>query len=136
MTANKIKIFKNKVIKNKNGNIVKYVSKKNVFFNKFGEIYFNNIKYKKKKGWTKHKKNNCLIQCVQGKVQFHLIDKKNKERKIILKSGKGEILKIPPGVWFCFKSFNKKESIIANLIEMPHDDRETVKSSKIKNYKI
>lgn len=49
MKVKKNKIFKNKVIKNLKGNIVKYLSIKSKFFKKFGEIYFNKIKYKKKK---------------------------------------------------------------------------------------
>ena len=79
MTVKKIKVFRNKVIKNKKGNIVKFISTKNIFFKKFGEIYFNEIKHKNKKGWIKHLKNNCLIQCVSGKVKFLLIDNKNGE---------------------------------------------------------
>tara|TARA_Y100001970_G_scaffold53704_1_gene68061 strand:- start:3520 stop:3930 length:411 start_codon:yes stop_codon:yes gene_type:complete len=135
MTVNKIKLFKNKVIKNNKGNLIKYISKKNFFFKKFGEVYFNYIKYKKQKGWIKHKKNSCLIQCVHGKTLFHLIDNKNKEKKLVLKSGEGEVLKIPAGIWFSFISLSK-ESIIANLIENPHDDNEVTKSNKIKNYKV
>jgi hypothetical protein len=49
MIVNKIKIFKNKVIKNKNGNLIKYISKENYFFKRFGEVYFNHIKFRKKK---------------------------------------------------------------------------------------
>ena len=50
MKAKKNKIFKNKIIKNSKGNIVKYLSTKNKFFKKFGEIYFNKIRHRKKKG--------------------------------------------------------------------------------------
>tara|TARA_B100000780_G_scaffold47258_1_gene29377 strand:- start:1140 stop:1550 length:411 start_codon:yes stop_codon:yes gene_type:complete len=135
MTVKKIKVFKNKVIKNKKGNIVKFVSTKNTFFKKFGEIYFNEIKYKNKKGWIKHLKNNCLIQCVSGKVKFLLIDNKNKEQKYILKSGTGNILRIPPNTWFSFSSLEKK-SIIVNMTESYHQDLEILKSKKIKNYLI
>ena len=135
MTVKKIRIYKNKVIKNKKGNLIKFVSTKNLFFKKFGEVYFNEIKYKKKKGWIKHIKNNCLIQCIHGKVEFHLIDELNKESKYILKFSSGNILKIPPNTWFSFKSLVKK-SMIANLIEYHHKDSEVIKSSKVKNYSI
>ena len=135
MTVKKIKIFKNKVIKNNKGNLIKFVSTKNSFFKKFGEIYFNEIKYKKKKGWIKHLENTCLIQCVVGKVKFHMIDKKNKEKRYILKCSSGDVLKIPPEVWFSFTSLTKK-SIIVNMIERHHQDKEILKSNKIKNYLI
>tara|TARA_A100001011_G_scaffold391131_1_gene475953 strand:- start:996 stop:1406 length:411 start_codon:yes stop_codon:yes gene_type:complete len=130
MTVSKIKIFKNKVIKNENGNLIKYISKKNYFFKKFGEVYFNHIKFKKKKGWIKHKKNNCLIQCVVGRIQFHFIDSKKKQRKINLDSNSGKILLIPPKIWFSFTSL-KKTSILVNMIEKPHSDKEVLKNSDI-----
>tara|TARA_B100001029_G_C15045893_1_gene447099 strand:+ start:857 stop:1270 length:414 start_codon:yes stop_codon:yes gene_type:complete len=135
MTVNKIKIFKNKIKKNKKGNLVKFVSKKNIFFNKFGEIYFNHIKFKKTKGWNKHKKNNCLIQCIYGKIKFHLIDSEGNERKIVLKSNSGKILKIPPKVWFSFQSLSNN-SIIANMIENCHSDKEVTKTTKVLKYEI
>ena len=52
-----------------------------------------------------------------------------------LDSQSGKILKIPPKTWFSFESI-KGKSIIANLIDKPHDDKEVTKSKKIKNYKI
>ena len=135
MTVRSIKIYKNNIINNKKGDLVKYVSKKNFFFKKFGEIYFNHIKPKKTKGWNYHRKNTCLLICVLGKVQFHFVDKAGKERKIILNSKFGKILKLPPKIWFSFTSL-KTQSIIANLIENPHKDSEVIKKNKIKNYLI
>ena len=135
MTVRLIKIYKNNIINNKKGDLVKYVSRKNFFFKKFGEIYFNHIKLKKTKGWNYHRKNTCLLICVWGKVKFHFVDKNGKERKIILDSKLGKILKLPPKIWFSFKSL-KTQSIIANLIENPHRDSEVIKKNKIKNYLI
>lgn len=135
MTVKNIKVFKNKVFLNNKGNLIKFVSKNNLFFKKFGEVYFNEIFYRKSKGWIKHLKTNCLIQCVIGKIQFHFIDHKKKEKKYILKSNSGKIIKIPPNIWFSFSSLEKK-SILVNLIENPHKDSEIKKSNIIKNYKI
>jgi dTDP-4-dehydrorhamnose 3,5-epimerase len=135
MTVKLIRIYKNKIIKNAKGNIIKYVSTKNIFFEKFGEIYFNSINSNQKKGWNFHNKNQCLIMCILGEVKFHFIDINLDERKIILKSTTSKILKIPPRIWFSFKSARKK-SIIANLIEKPHTEDEVQKKKKIKNYLI
>ena len=49
MTVKSIKIINGKILKNKKGNLIKYISKKNSFFKGFGEIYFNEIKLKKKR---------------------------------------------------------------------------------------
>tara|TARA_Y100000389_G_C17470774_1_gene530494 strand:- start:1490 stop:1900 length:411 start_codon:yes stop_codon:yes gene_type:complete len=133
MTVRLIKIIKNKVFKSKKGNLVKYVSSKDKFFRKFGEIYFNEIKLKKKKGWILHKKNHCLIVCVTGKVKFFFIDRLKKEKYITLTSNSGNILKIPPRIWFAFQGLSKN-SIIANLIETPHQDNEVIKNQTVKNY--
>ncbi len=133
MTVKLIKIFNQKVIKNKKGNLIKFVSKKDEFFKKFGEIYFNEIKFRKKKGWTKHKLNNCLIKCLYGKVKFHFIDQNNNELKIIINSKQNKVLKIPPNIWFNFESISGK-SLIVNLIERVHSDKEIIKSDKVKNY--
>lgn len=135
MTVKLIKTFNTKVIKNKKGNLLKYISKKDKFYNGFGEIYFNEIKKNNKKGWTSHRKNNCLIKCLVGKVRFHFIDKKERELKKILNSNQNKLLKIPPNIWFCFESLAKK-SLVVNLIERPHEDKEVNRSSKIKNYLI
>mgnify|MGYP001197475547 CR=1 FL=1 len=123
MTAKRIKVYKNKIFKNKLGNLVKYISKKDKFYKKFGETYFNYIKYKKIKGWIKHKKNSCLMQCVYGKILFKLVDHNNKKSQIILKSNSGDVLFIPPKVWFSFQSLFKT-SILVNTIEEPHNDKE------------
>ena len=135
MTVKSIKIYKNTIFKNKKGNLIKYISTKNSFFNKFGEIYFNYINYNKTKGWNLHKKNICLLICISGKVKFHIIDRKGKETSVILDSKKGKILKIPPNLWFSFKSI-KTNSIIANLLNSPHKDSEILKKKKVKNYLI
>ena len=82
-----------------------------------------------------HRKNNCLIKCLVGKVRFHFIDKKERELKKILNSNQNKLLKIPPNIWFCFESLAKK-SLVVNLIERPHEDKEVNRSSKIKNYLI
>ena len=55
-------------------------------------------------------------------------------KKITLKSNSGNIIKIPPKIWFAFKG--KKNSIIANLIETSHNDSEVLKKQLIKNYLI
>lgn len=132
MTVKLIKIIKNKIIKNKKGNLIKYISKKNNFFKKFGEVYFNEVNLNKTKGWTLHKRNKCLIICILGKLKFEFIDNKFNKKVIFLESNTGKIIIIPPKIWFSFKSI-KKKSIIANFIEQPHDDREIKKENNIKN---
>ena len=136
-----LKIFKKKIVNNKKGDILKFLSKRDVFLKKFGETYFTEIKKNKTKGWNYHKKNNCIIAVPYGKVNFWFIDgRKNsssyyKEDKIIIGKKNYQIILVPPKIWFSFKSLTKI-SIIVNCIENPHSDKEILKSISIKNYKI
>jgi len=134
-----IKIFEKKIIKGKKGDILKYVSSKDKFLKHFGEIYFSYLKKNQTKGWNLHKKNNCFIICVDGKVNFHLIDGRqnsqtfNNELKITLTKNIGKVLKIPSGIWFSFSSKNKN-SILSNFLEFPHKKNESIKKNLVKKY--
>lgn len=136
-----IKFFNKKILKNKKGDILKYISKKDFFFKKFGEVYFSEIKKNKTKGWNLHKKCTCLLSAPYGNVKFTFIDGRKKSKtynkKIISKINKKnyKIILVPAKIWFSFKSLSKI-SIVANCIEQPHSDKETLKSKKIKNIKI
>ena len=116
-------------------NILEYISKKEIFFRGFGEIYFNKIYKKKVKGWILHKKNTCIFYCIVGSVKFHFIDSFGKEKKIILNEKSSKIILVPPKIWFSIES-KAKSSTIANFINIPHNDKETIKSEKVKNYTI
>jgi len=136
-----LKKFKAKVIKNKKGDILRFLSKKNVFFKGFGEVYFSEIKKNKVKGWNRHKRNVCIFGVPSGNVEFFFIDGRHKsksyfaEEKILVNKKNYKILKVPPGIWFSFRSLSKL-SVVSNCINNPHLDSETEKKRKIKNYKI
>ena len=131
-----VKKIKQRIFKNPKGDLLKFVSKKNDFFKSFGEIYFNEINSNKKKGWILHKKNQCIFTAVFGEVIFKLYDGRkksssfNNEANITLNKNKYNILIVPPGVWFSFTT-KKKKSVIANLINKPHSDNESIKSNRI-----
>lgn len=133
MTVRLIKKINKKKINNLKGQIFKYISKKDRYYREFGEVYFNEIKKNHTKGWNLHKKNFCLIYCIQGKVLFHFVDCKNKEKKILLSARDSSILEIPPKIWFSFKALNQS-AIIVNFLNKPHKDSEVLKKNKIKNY--
>ena len=128
-----------KFFENGKGDLLKFVSKNDPFFKSFGEVYFNEIKYKKKKGWIKHLKNQCILSVAFGEINIKLIDDRKKsktfgyENNIRLNKKNHSILIIPPGIWFSFTTL-KKKSILVNLINSVHSDNEILKSNKIKNY--
>ena len=134
-----VKKIKQSIFKNSKGDLIKFVSKKNNFFKSFGEVYFNEINYNKKKGWILHKKNQCIFTTVYGEAIFRLIDGRKKsesfecEELITLSKSKDNVLIVPPGVWFSFTT-KKKKSVIANLINNPHSDKESIKSNEINGH--
>ena len=108
MSLNKIKTYKLKVIKNKKGDILKYISARNNYFIKFGECYFNEVKKNQVKGWNYHKKNQCLLAVPFGKVEFtFMLDLGKKTKKIIIGKNNYSIIVLPPKIWFKFKSLEK-----------------------------
>ena len=57
MSLQKIRIVSKKILKNPKGDLLKYVTKEDKYFKKFGEIYFTEIKKGEIKGWNIYKKN-------------------------------------------------------------------------------
>ena len=79
-----VKKIQQKVFKNLKGDLLKFVSKKDNFFKSFGEIYFNEIIKDKKKGWIKHKKNQCIFAVAFGEIIFKLVDGRKKSKSFLL----------------------------------------------------
>ena len=135
---NGIKLFKLKKIKIQKGNIYKFLSRNDKFFEKFGEIYISEIKKNSIKGWNYHLKNKCHLAVISGKVRFHLIKERNKKffsRKIILSSNNYKLLVISPKIFFSFKGIDKKNLII-NFLQNPHQKKESKKFKKVKDISI
>ena len=129
----KIKLIKQKIIKNLKGNIKKFITKKSPEFKGFGECYFSEIKKNQTKGWKKNLTTNQMISVVYGKVVFYLIDdqnKKIKKYKYMLDDNKNfKKIIIPPNIWYAFKNLNKDKSILFNFLNIEH------KKTKIINKK-
>tara|TARA_E500000331_G_C17267387_1_gene717709 strand:- start:82 stop:483 length:402 start_codon:yes stop_codon:yes gene_type:complete len=132
MRISGIKKIKKKIFINKKGDLIKYISTKDRFFKKFGEVYFSEIKKKKTKGWNLHTKYKCHLAVISGKVKFNFIDnRKNsktylKKDTVILSKKNYSILLVPPNIWFSFTTENKV-SLIVNMLNYPHSDIETKK---------
>ena len=127
MRLSNIKVKKLKIIQNKKGDLLKYLSKEDNFYSKFGECYFNEIKKNKTKGWICHKRNQCLLSVPLGKVEFTFsVNLKGKKRKILLGRNSHSIIILPPKIWFKFKSLDKL-SLVINTLNNPHEDKEVLK---------
>ena len=70
MKINGLKKINIKIFKNKKGDLIKYLSSKDRFFKKFGEIYFSEIKKGQVKGRNFHKRYKCHLAVRSGSVNF------------------------------------------------------------------
>ena len=127
MSLSKIKIIKLKISTNPKGDVLKYLTRKNKNFKKFGEVYFTEIKKNKVKGWNFHKKCWCLLAVPYGKVKFTFAKNINSKKKIIIIGKKNySIIVVPPRIWFNFMSINKI-SLVVNTLNQIHNKNETLK---------
>ena len=126
---NGIKTISLKKIKTSKGDIYKFLSKKDKYFKKFGEIYFSEIKKNQKKGWNYHLKNICHISVIAGKVRFHFLKKKGKSyksKKIILSAKKYKMMIVQPKIYFSFEGLDNF-NLIVNFLENVHSSNESKK---------
>ena len=127
MSLSKIKTIKLKISTNPKGDVLKYLTKKNKYFRKFGEVYFTEIKKNMVKGWNFHKKSWCLLAVPYGKVKFTFAENINSKKKTIIIGKKNySIIVVPPRIWFNFMSI-KKISLVVNTLNHVHNKNETLK---------
>ena len=124
----KIKFFKQSIVKVEGGDVY-HIYKKSINKNlKFREAYFSSIEFNYVKGWKLHKKMISNLSVPIGEVQFIFVSKDFRNvRKIILGQKNYGRIYVPPNVWFCFKGLSKNKSLILNLSSIEHDEQELEK---------
>ena len=128
-----VKITKLKIISDDRGKVMHMLRTDSPAFKEFGEIYFSTIYQGKIKGWHLHKESSLNYVCIKGKVRLTLFDdrpgskSKNEIQEIILSPREYNLITIPPNIWNGFKGLDKDESIIANCLTLPHNEREMVR---------
>ena len=114
-----IKKIKIKKIKNSKGNIIKFFNFKLRLLNKYGEIYFSEVKKNKFKGWKFHERKNQVMTISSGIVEFSF-KKKNQGKIIKIKLSYPNNLYaiyIPKKTFYSFKCLSKQKAIIVNLVD-------------------
>ena len=138
-----VKIIPKKQIIDERGKIMHMIRNDDENFTKFGEIYFSYSHPNTVKAWHLHKRMTVNYVCVVGKVKLVLFDDrensstKGSYQELILSPEDYFLVTIPPNIWNGFKGLGKSESIIANCLTLPHDEKEMVRkepSDKNFNY--
>ena len=135
-----VKISHLKIISDDRGKIMHMIRADSPIFKKFGEIYFSTIYQNIIKGWHLHLRSTLNYACIKGKVKLVLFDdrknskSKNQYQEIILSPEKYFLVSIPPNIWNGFKGLDTNESIIANCLDNPHDEKEMVRKDPSDKY--
>ena len=139
-----IKISPLKIISDHRGSVMHMLRSDSENFDKFGEVYFSTIFEDKIKAWHLHKEATLNYVCVYGKVKLVLFDERKTSKtfgeyqEIFLSPENYFLITIPPNIWNGFKGLNKEHSIIANCLNLPHNEKEMVRldvDDKRFNYK-
>jgi len=128
-----VKITPLKIISDNRGKVMHMLRTDSQVFEKFGEIYFSTIYHQSIKGWHLHKESTLNYVCIKGKVKLVLFDNRKESstkgvyQELILSSEDYFLVTIPPNIWNGFKGLDRAESIIANCLTLPHNEREMVR---------
>ena len=128
-----IKVTPLKIIKDHRGSVMHMIRNDNEVFEEFGEIYFSTIFENKVKAWHLHKEATLNYACVFGKVKLVLFDERKTSKtygeyqELFLSLDNYSLITIPPNIWNGFKGMNKESSIIANCLNLPHNEKEMVR---------
>ncbi len=126
-------ISKLKIISDERGKVMHMLRSDSDIFKNFGEIYFSTIYQNIVKGWHLHKESHLNYTCIKGEVKLVLFDKRPGSRtidqyqEIVLSPKNYCLVTIPPNIWNGFKGLDKEESIIANCLTIPHNEKEMVR---------
>jgi dTDP-4-dehydrorhamnose 3,5-epimerase len=137
-----VKITPLKIISDNRGKVMHMLRSDSQVFKTFGEIYFSTIRFNLIKAWHLHKEATLNYACISGKVKLVLYDNREKSptfqnyQEIFLSPLDYFLITIPPNIWNGFKGLNEKESIIANCLTLPHNEKEMVRKDPFdKNFK-
>ena len=135
-----VKITKLKILRDHRGSVLTMLRSDSKVYESFGEIYFSTIFYNSIKAWHFHKKAVLNYACIKGKVKLILYDDRKNSKSFgkydeyILTPKKYFLITIPPLIWSGFKGLYQQESIIANCINLPHDEKEMIRKDHDDKY--
>ena len=122
-----------KIISDDRGSVMHMLRNDSKVFDKFGEIYFSTIFKDKIKAWHLHREATLNYACIFGKVKLVLFDERktsstfSQYQEILLSTENYSLISIPPNIWNGFKGDFDEFSIIANCLNLPHNEKEMVR---------
>jgi dTDP-4-dehydrorhamnose 3,5-epimerase len=128
-----LEVLKLNQIKDERGAVFHFLKSTDSAFKGFGEAYYSKINPKIVKGWKLHHKvyQHFCVPC--GSIKIVIFDNRLDSLtngnivELILDDDKNYyLLTMPPGLWYSFKCICDYPSLLANIINTPHDKSESI----------
>jgi dTDP-4-dehydrorhamnose 3,5-epimerase len=135
-----VKVVPLKRIPDERGTIFHMLKATDPHFTKFGEVYFSMVYPGVVKGWHRHKNMTLHYACIHGRVKLVIYDEregsstKGQLMELFLGPDNYSLVVIPPDLWNGFKGMSREPAIIADLIDIPHDQADSMRIDPHKNH--
>jgi dTDP-4-dehydrorhamnose 3,5-epimerase len=126
-------------IPDERGTIYHMLKRTDPHFKGFGEIYFSTIYHGVVKGWHLHRNMTLQYACVFGRVKLVVYDDRKSSTtrgevmEIFLGPDNYSLVVIPPGLWNGFKGMAPDYSIVADCIDIPHEEADSERVDPFNN---
>lgn len=120
-------------IPDERGTIFHMLKRTDPHFSQFGEIYFSTVYPGVVKGWHRHKNMTLHYACIHGRVKLVIFDEREASRtkgnlmELFLGPDNYSLVVIPPDLWNGLKGMGAEPAIIADLIDIPHDQADSIR---------
>jgi len=121
-----------KEIKALGGNVLHAMKSLDKGYNGFGEAYFSIVEKGIIKGWKRHNLMTLNLVVPIGEIRFVIFDDRKGSltygefQKIVLSRKQYSRLTVPPLLWIGFHGLGEKDSMLLNVVNIPHDSKEVV----------
>ena len=135
-----VKVVPLRRIPDERGTIYHMLKSTDPHFTKFGEIYFSSIYPGVVKGWHLHHNMTLNYACIYGRVKLVIYDErdgsatKGELMELFLGPDNYVLVVIPPGLWNGFKGMGHERAIIADCIDIPHEQADSKRLDPFSNH--
>lgn len=119
-----IKVRKLKIHTNEKGDLLKGFLKsenQNVDVN---EVYISEIKSNHTKAWKKHNSMTSNLIVAYGEIKIVVLKEDGSFFSEVISKNNYKMITIPPGYWFGFKGISTETSLLLNIANEEHDNKE------------
>ena len=139
-TIEGVKVVPLRRIPDERGTIFHMLKATDPHFSRFGEVYFSTVYPGVVKGWHRHKNMTLHYACISGRVKLVIYDErdgsptKGELMELFLGPDNYSLVVIPPDLWNGFKGMSREPAIVADLIDIPHEQAESTRIHPHKNH--